>query len=804
MFYSAKIPQILVPNHAMTQTPLDHYHLSPADLTHRTDPATLPKSSKSRLAKSDPAFGQERAVKAINTALDVPASGYHVFAVGDTGLGKRTLITRLLTERAKREPTPKDWVYVHNFADARRPIAIEFDTAKAEIFRQKVHKLWQKAKKKLIAKLLGDRHQAQIEQIKATISTTQNGHYDRLNTIAKTHHLTLTILPDGRAKFMPIDDSQAIDNKVKNELIKELNHAHLELEELEDKIHQQLDELNQSSALAVLEPLFAPLLREFADNPKATAHLHAMRDDMVYHVARIVGEDDDEFVNAVLGDVPSRYMVNVVVSHKQNSGSPIVFEELPTHLNLLGHTEYTTELGTVYCDVSMIRAGALHRANGGYLLLEASHLLEHPYAWQGLKRALQSGQLRISSLEQLLTLTGSLSLEPDNIPLDVKVILLGEAELYYELLEYEPEFASVFKIRADFHHATARTPDSELALVKKMVDIIKEHRLTPFDNTAFARLLDECSRLADDKYKLDLHTSRLSGLIFETARHAVQAGSTIATADHVRLAISDRHDRHGYLQELYTQEIRHGHQLITTTGQGVGQLNALTVISDTDSEFGLPARLTALITPRFGNGDILDIERDVELGGSLHAKGVLIMTNYLRSLFANSPMNFSASLAFEQSYAHIDGDSATLAECCVLLSALADVPLAQNIAITGSMNQLGQAQAIGGVNEKITGFFDICSLQGLDGTQGVIIPRTNVRQLMLRDDIVQAVSDGRFHVYAIDSLKDALVILTGMPIDDKNKNGDYKKNTLFGKIVSRLVSWDDEKDENDKGKKTGK
>lgn len=526
-----------------------------------------------------------------------------------------------------------------------------------------------------------------------------------------------------------------------------------------------------------------------------------MRDDMVCHVAGIVSEDDDEFVNAVLSDVPSRYMVNVVVSHKLRSGSPIVFEELPTHLNLLGHTEYTTELGTVYCDVSMIRAGALHRANGGYLLLEASDLLEHPYAWQGLKRALQSGQLRISSLEQLLTLTGSLSLEPDTIPLDVKVILLGEAELYYELLAYEPEFASVFKVRADFHHTTARTPDSELALVQKMVDIIKQHRLITFDNTAFACLLDECARLSGDKYQLDLHSSRLLGLIFETARHATQQGSTIATEHHVRLAIGDTKHRHSLLQELYLQEIRHGHQLIATTGQGVGQINALTVISDTDSEFGLPARLTALVTPRFGNGDILDIERDVELGGSLHAKGVLIMTNHLRSLFGGSPMNFSASLAFEQNYAHIDGDSATLAECCVLLSALANIPLAQNIAITGSMNQLGQAQAIGGVNEKITGFFEVCSMHGLDGTQGVIIPRSNVRQLMLSDDIVRAVADGQFHVYAIDSLADALVILTGMPIDDKNKNGDYKKNTLYGKIVSRLASWDDDDKESDKEKK---
>ncbi|WP_114800045.1 ATP-binding protein [Moraxella canis] len=777
------------------------HRLQACDLKRYTDPKKLPKSSRARLPKPDLAFGQSRAIKALNTALDIRANGYHVFAVGENGLGKRTLVTRLLTERAKQMPTPNDWVYVHHFADARRPIAIDFPAGMASVFQQKVHKLWQDAKKKLAAKLLGDTHQSHIEVIKSATVTLQHERFNSINDDAKNHNLMLKTAADGRVHFMAIDDQKPIDTQALSKLQKQLSEAQLELGELEDSTHDQLEELHQSTAQKVLEPMFKPILASFNHQPKAVRHLNAMLDDMVKNVARIINEDDENFVAAALSDVPSRYAVNVLVSHKPSAGAPIVFEDLPTHLNLLGHIEYTTELGTVLTDVSMIRAGALHKANGGYLLLEAQSLLEHPYAWQGLKRALQSKQIKISSLEQMLTLTGSLSLEPDSVALDVKVILLGEADLYYELLEFEPEFNSVFKVRADFHDDIKRDDLSEHGMVLKMIDMIKAYQLPAFDNTAFAVIIDKLSELSDDKNKLDLHADRLAGLIVESARIAALQNDKTVTAKHVQTALDDITERTSYLKDLYWQEILNGQQIICTKGWAVGQINALTVISYADSEFGLPARLTALIQPNFGHGEILDIERDVELGGSLHAKGMLIMSSFLRSLFSEfHELNFSASLAFEQSYGQIDGDSATLAEACALLSALAKVPIAQNLAITGSMNQLGQAQAVGGVNAKIAGFFDACRDKGLDGSQGVILPRANIDQLMLRDDIVQAVIDGQFHIYAIDHITDALALLSGMPIDDKNKHGEYKRNTLFGKIIKRLESWahDDKDDKSDK------
>lgn len=785
------------------QNLLNSHKLEISALKRYTNPESLPKNSRVKLPKPAIDFGQKRAIKAINTALDIRANGYHVFAVGENGLGKRTLITRLLSERAKAMPTPNDWVYVHNFADSRRPIAIDFPAGLAASFQSKTHKLWQMAKKKLAAKLLGDTHQSHIDAIKNNITIAQNERFAAINAKAVNFNLILKSSADGRTQFVAIDEHKPIDTDALAKLQKHLANAQLELEDLEDATHDALDKLHQSTAEKVLEPMFRPVLTAFKDFPKAIRHLHAMRDDMVKNIARIINEDDEDFVPAVLSDVPSRYAVNVLVSHKAGTGAPIVFEDLPTHLNLLGHIEYTTELGTVLTDVSMIRAGALHKANGGFLLLEAQSLLEHPYAWQGLKRALQSKQIKISSLEQMLTLTGSLSLEPDSVDLDVKVILLGEADLYYELLEFEPEFNSVFKIRADFHDTIARTAESETGLVCKMVDMVKGYELPHFDNTAMAAIIDELSKLADDKNKLDLHANRLSALMVESARIAMMNGDKMVGANHVKSALADMFERTSYLQELYWQEIENGQQIISTTGRATGQINALTVISYADSEFGLPARLTALIQPNFGHGEILDIERDVELGGSLHAKGMLIMSSFLRSLFSEfHELNFSASLAFEQSYAHIDGDSATLAECCALLSALADVPIAQNLAITGSMNQLGQAQAVGGVNAKIAGFFDACVEKGLDGTQGVILPRTNLDQLMLRDDIVAACAADQFAIYAIDDIRQALTLLTGMAVDDKNKNGEYKKTTLFGKIAKRLASWeDDDDDKSDKDMK---
>lgn len=811
--------------------------ISAEHLKRYTQPSQLPTDT--RVADDlDVGFGQQRAIKALQTAIDIKASGYHVFAAGENGLGKRTIISRLLRRIAGDAPTPDDWVYVHNFSDPRAPLALSLPSGQALVLQQQVTSLWQQAHKRLNQRFRSDHYQNEIEAIKNQTQQQESQAYEELSAEGKEYNLALTFRPfDNKAVFvhpsqLPESSESTSTYAKRKESFAELNsntqssshnttdqhehdgveqndfaennfaqknHMHkrfrqltIVLEQLEDNANTAIEILHKDIAQRALEPLFAPLYEQFIASPLVVDYLQNIFNDMIEHVERIVNGDDEAFVSPLLATTPSRYSVNIMVSHETDDGAPVIFEDLPTHLNLLGHVEQITQLGTVTTDVSMIRAGALHRANGGYLILEASHVLEHPYAWQGLKRALQSRKIKLSSLEQMLTLTGSLSLAPAPIELDIKVVLLGEADLYYELLELEPEFDAVFKVRADFHDDVTRTPEHELALVAKMADIIDYADLYPFDSEAQAALLEHLSLQAEDQNRLSLHSDRLIKLLQESNRHARLQECELVDASHVTQAIADMDERSSYLRDLYWEELKNGQQLINTQGEAVGQVNALTVVSYADSEFGMPARLTALIQPNIGAGEILDIERDVDLGGSLHAKGMLIMTSYLRALFSrHHALNFSASLAFEQSYAHIDGDSATVSEACALLSALADVPINQALAITGSMNQLGEVQAVGGINAKIAGFFDACREQGLTGEQGVVIPMANVKQLMLRDDIIEAVDAEQFYIYGVNTLSQALTLMTGLPIDIMTKKGRYRKETLFGKVLQRLMLWDE-------------
>lgn len=803
-------------------------------LRRYTAPATLPTDTE-HCPTSSLDFGQQRACKAILTALDIHATGYHVFAAGENGLGKRTLITRLLNDYVKHHPTPSDWVYVHNFVDARSPTALQLPAGMGQQLAEDVSQFWLTAKRQLNKRFRSEHYQSKIEAIKNEISLKEEQAYNALHEEGKQYSLALALRPsDNKPIFIQSDfddkndDGETLTKETlthspkrkktqsnqtfglkpksayepyvanyqdKNHMQKRLSLLTVTLEQIEDEANQTLQNLHHSMTRRTLKPLLEPLFVKYAEQANVVRYLQAVHDDMVKHIERIINEDDEDFLPSHFSPVPARYFVNVLVSHEPNSPAPIVFEDLPTHLNLLGHVEQITHLGTVSTDVSLIRAGSLHRANGGYLILEANSLLEYPYAWQGLKRALQSRHIKMSSLEQMLTLTGSISLEPQAIPLDVKVILLGEPDLYYDLLDFEPEFNAVFKIRADFHDRVDRTPANEQAMTAKIADMVKKYQLLTFDNTALASLLDYLSEQAEDQHELSLHGDRLVQVLLEANRHAVSARQATVTHAHIAQAIDDMRHRSGYLRQLFWQELEKGQQLISTQGKAVGQVNALTVISYADSEFGMPARLTASVHPSNGHADIIDIERDVDLGGSIHAKGVLIMSSYLRALFAeDNELNFTASLAFEQSYGGIDGDSATVAETCALLSTLAQVPLNQSLAVTGSMNQFGQVQAVGGVNAKIAGFYDACVEQGLTGKQAVIIPKANVAQLMLRQDIVDSVKAGKFAIYAVEHVNEALYLLTGGAIDDTTKSGKYRKQSLYGRITQRLEDWKDKDD----------
>jgi lon-related putative ATP-dependent protease len=481
-----------------------------------------------------------------------------------------------------------------------------------------------------------------------------------------------------------------------------------------------------------------------------------------------------------------RYQVNVLVDHGQSQGAPVVYESNPTYDNLTGRIEHMAQMGALVTDFNLIKAGALHRANGGYLILDARQVLLQPYAWDGLKRAIRAREMRIEPLGQALSLISTLSLAPQPVPLDVKVVLIGERLLYYMLYQLDPDFGELFKVEADFNEEMPRTPENNRLYARLIVTIARREQLRPFDRGAIARVIEHSARLSGDAEKLSVHLLSISDLLREADYWASVAGNGAVTAGDVQRAIDAQIHRADRLQEQVQDQIRRGTILIDTTGARVGQVNGLSVVGLGHYAFGQPSRITARV--RMGEGKVVDIEREVELGGPIHSKGVFILSSFLGARYAaERPLSLSASLVFEQSYGSVEGDSASMAELCALLSALAQVPVKQAWAMTGSVNQHGEAQPIGGVNEKIEGFFDVCRARGLTGEQGVIIPASNVQHLMLRHDVVEAVQAGQFHVYPMRTVDDAIELLTGVPAGERDAEGNFPEGGINQRVEARLI-----------------
>ena len=787
------------------QNTLTQTALKPEQLTHIPNTSKIPASTR-RIKPLNNFLGQDRAKASVEAGIALPYSGYNIFAVGTAGLGKRTMIKRLLQQHAKTMPTPDDWVYVNNFKNARNPITLRFPAGQGSKFQNLLHQTWQANLKQLERRFSAEAYHDRIEKIRVITGNEQQQALAELTKEGEKLDLKLishedenrfipTHVKDDKVQEMSQEDINALSSKERSEIAsnirymdKKLERLGLQIGDLEDEARDLVSELNRDIAKQVIIPRMEMILSKFPNVDGLQQFLKLYAEDVIENVETILEQEDIEFSPAQFHRVPARYQANAIISRKPNSGAPVIFEDFPTHYNLLGHVEQLTQNGTISTDFTLIRPGALHIANGGFLMLEAEQLLEQPYAWQGLKRALKSGKLKLSSLEHMLTLTGSISIEPQSIPLDLKVILLAEPEVYYEILEVEPELGSVFKIRADFTDTLQRNDENEQAYMQLIADYVQADKLLPFDRSALAALLTDSSRQAEDQSSLSLHALTLGDLIRESHHHAFKAGDKTVTSEHINTALKHRQYRLGYLRELYWQDLSRGTQLIETRGHRLGQINALSVIHYADVEFGLPSRLTASVYQ--GGGDILDIERSVELGGSLHAKGVLLMSSFLKAHFGREQiLHFSAALAFEQSYGQVDGDSATVAELSALISAISQLPIDQSWAITGSMNQLGQVQPIGGVNAKIEGFYDACKLQGLTGKQGVIIPRQNIDHLMIRQDVIDAVESGQFHIHAIDNIAQALEILMARPVGAMDKKGRYTKGSIFAAVMDQLEYW---------------
>ena len=783
--------------------------LPPELLYTRCDPNQFGFKSTEELELLEEAIGQQRATAAVQFGVEIEHEGYNLFCLGPTGTGKHTFIRHFLEEKAAQLPTPSDWCYVNNFDEAQKPRKLELPAGTATKLQADVDNLIEELSSAIPSVFESEDYRARKQAIEDEVKERQGQAFEELRRKAQEKGIAVLRTPAGLV-FAPMKNGEILGpeefeqlpdaerRRIESEIAslrQEVGSFMSRLPAIEREGREKLRNLNREVTTFAVGNLIEEVRRKYESLPQVISHLDAIEHDIIENVDEFLSPAESPLA-AVLGmtqpqapkgwHATRRYRVNALVAHAENHGAPVIYEDHPSYQNLVGQVEYLHQMGALVTDFNLIRAGALHRANGGYLILDAYKVLSQPYAWEGLKRALQSSRITIESLGQVLGLISTVSLEPEPIPLRVKVVLIGERLLFYLLSYFDPEFHDLFKVAVDFEEQMARTPENNLLYARMIATMARRDNLLPFSCAAVARVIEQSARIAGDAEKLSTHNRTLGDLLREAdywARH--EKRSAIEAAD-VEKAVEAQTYRSGRLRERLQEEIQRGTILIDTQGEKVGQVNGLSVIQMGQFTFGHPSRITA--RARLGRGEVIDIEREVELGGPIHSKGVLILSNFLAARYASErPLSLSASLAFEQSYGGIEGDSASCAELYALLSALGEIPIKQSLAVTGSVNQHGQVQAIGGVNEKIEGFFDVCRARGLTGDQGVVIPQSNVKHLMLRKDVVDAVANGKFKIFAVETIDQGIEILTGLPAGERDESGNFPEGTVNRRVEARLI-----------------
>jgi lon-related putative ATP-dependent protease len=786
--------------------------LEAAQLYQRTDPEQFTFETTADLDDLEDPIGQSRAIEAMEFGIGIERKGFNVFALGPTGMDKRAFVRQFFEGQAQDEPVPSDWCYVNNFEQQHKPRAIRLPPGVGVQFRQDMDQAVDELRTALAAAFEGEDYQTRRQIIMEEFKERQEQAFKELQEQAQERDFTVLRTPAGLA-FAPVREGEVLSREEVDKLSAEQRqHLEQEAEALQEELQKVLRqmpswqremqekarELDHEVANFAAGGLMDELREKYSELPKIVEYLDAVRKDAVENAGDFFPSDQDpsNVLSALLsggaaqrgrGGLASlrRFQVNVVVDHSSSAGAPVVYEDNPTYQNLLGRVEHMAQMGALLTDFNLIKAGALHRANGGYLILDARELLLQPYAWEGLKRALQSSQVRIESPGQMLSVVSTVSLEPEPIPLDVKVALVGERMLYYTLWQLDPDFADLFKVAADFEEQMDRSAESHLLYAQLIGTLARREGLRPFDRGAVARVIEHSARIEGDAEKLSTRMRSISDLLQEADYWAGKSGNEVISAADVQRAIDAQIRRSDRLRERMQEAILRETFLIDTEGENTGQVNGLSVAQLGDFAFGRPTRITAQV--RMGKGEVVDIEREVELGGPIHSKGVLILSGFLGGRYAaERPLSLSASLVFEQSYGGVEGDSASSAELYALLSAIAEVPIKQSLAVTGSVNQHGQVQAIGGVNEKIEGFFDLCRARGLTGEQGVLIPTSNVKHLVLRQDVVDAVSGGQFHIYPVKFIDQGIEILTGRPAGERDEEGNYPEGSINDLVEKRL------------------
>ena len=766
-----------------------------------------PKSfSFKTTAQVDPlvgVIGQERAVQAIDFGLNMESPGYNIFVTGIEGTGKSTIIREIVTYHAEKQPEPVDWCMVNNFEDQFCPKTIGVPPGKATVFKKQMEKLVEGLKNELLAAFESKSYQKRINELQKKYGEKQRQIFEVMDEEAKRMGLAVNRTQSGFQTFPVVEGKpmsreafEALDKEKKSrieadilQLQGQIESSMREVAKIKDALQQDVEKVMSDVALFVTRTRIDALLGQYDNCSGIIEYLKEVQENIVENVGDFLPDKEKSLPIPGLGGNASAsrlqgYAVNVLVDRKNIKGAPVIFETNPTYQNVFGRIEKRAYMGTLTTDFSLVQAGSLLRANGGYLIMEIESLLMNVHVYEALKRALQNKMLLIEDLPTSLGF-GAMSLRPQPIPLDVKVILIGSYQLFHLLQNHDSKFNKLFKVRADFDHETNRNEETTVQYAQFISRVCKEEKLLPLTPTGVAAIVEFGEKQVADKNKLSLRFGPIHGVLKEADYWARKSAAKTISDKYVVKALKEHRFRYNLYEEKTHESYANDTILIDVKGKVVGQVNALAVYQLGDISFGRPSRITA--ETYMGKAGVVNIERESKLSGKTHDKGVLILSGYLGRTFAQKyPLNLSISITFEQSYGGIDGDSASSTELYAILSSLAEIGIDQGIAVTGSVNQKGEVQAIGGVNQKVEGFFEVCRTKGITGRQGVMIPQANVQNLMVSRDVLKEVKKGKFNIWSVASIEEGIEILTGVVAGKADKNGDYPEKSVFGRVQKKL------------------
>jgi len=778
-------------------------------LRFHCDETCLDFATTATLPPLEGMIGQERAVKAVEFGLHTHKPGYNIFISGTEGTGKLTYAKHVVRSLAKGQPVPQDWCYVNNFEDSSQPIAISLPAGTGDTFRQDMKELLDNLRNDLPKALSSEDFERQRTAIRKFYQDQQIARQETLAEKAKANSVNLKwsntgfmmvpLLegePVAEEDFEKLDEAQKEIIKTNLQAVQELTLVEVrQSQHLEREARDKVRELVRQVALNAVANLIEEVQEKYQDNPGVTKYLEALKDDVVKNIKdfKRTSSSEEEGQMAMFGKttkemVEERHAVNLLVDNRNCEGVPVIMENNPNYYNLCGRVEYSSRMGVVSTDFTMLKAGAFHLANGGYLIVNAKDVLMNPGVWEAMKRTLKTKKLSMESLGEQYGLIAVASLKPQAIPVDVKIIMLGSSYLYQMMYQYDEDFRKLFKIHADFDVQMDNTPENIGKLAGFISAVIKKENMGDFTRAAVARLVEHTARLSGSQTKFTARLNQIVEILCEADSWAALEGAAVTDAAHVQQAIAEKRYRANMYEDRIHEAFKEGTFLIDTEGSKVGQINGLAVLGLGDYAFGKPSRITA--NTYLGRAGVINIERETKMSGATHSKGVLTLSGYLGHKYAQqTPLSFTVSLTFEQLYDGVDGDSASSAELYAILSSLAELPLRQDLAVTGSVNQKGEIQPIGGVNEKIEGFFEVCKIKGLTGRQGVIIPQQNVKDLQLNDEVIAAVESGKFHIYAVTSVNEGIELLTGVSAGEQSRRGAYPARSVHGRVIAKLKAY---------------